>query len=65
MRIQSSDAVNHIINSLDNTSATIWHDEEEDITWVVRHREDDVIEFEFIDGEGNESSQKFRLIEIA
>jgi len=64
MKIDAQIAVDHIINSLDNTNANIWHDEEEDVTWVVRGRYDDgVIEFEFTDAEGNETSQRFKLVE--
>lgn len=63
MKIHAADAVSHITNSLENMDANIWHDGDADVTWVVRRTHDfDGFEFEFIDGEGNEFRQTFRLV---
>lgn len=62
MKITPNDAVNHILNSLSNTNADYWADENE-VIWIVGGDcQGDSITFTF-EGEDT-TTQTFKLVEV-
>lgn len=55
------DAVSHIINSLDNADANVWHDDATDETWVVDGSHSHIF-IEITDADDNETTYMFRLV---
>ena len=64
MEIRPVDAVSHVVNSLDNSHADYWYDEELDRTWHVRSAGDGVIEIVLIDDDDGEEIYPFRLVPV-
>ena len=61
MNISEVDAVEHIVNSLDNEYGS-WHDEENKKTWHIVSNRAGVISIVLIDEDDNEEVHSYRLV---
>jgi hypothetical protein len=59
--LSAAEAVDHRLNSLDNCNANFWTDED-GTEWGIYFAANG-IEFSFTDKDGNESVQRFALVE--
>lgn len=63
MKITAADAVNHIVNSLDNTNASFWYDDENDASWHVGTEDEDILVVE-VETQDGLTLNRFMLVAI-